>query len=104
MLHNKNEYMLIKDQQSMKGDNMSIASTLVPTNTDIGNGKAYSVSPSTRRDSVIYERPSSINLLYRRISSSIKRNFHDNIQSKREARREFRREKKPQDGKTNPME
>lgn len=110
MLHKKNEYMLINDQKSLKSDSMSIASTLVPTNTDISHDKAYSMSTSSSRrgDSITYNRSptssSSINVLCRRISSSIKRNFQDNMQSRREARRETRREKRPQDGKTNPME
>lgn len=90
--------MLIQDQKSMKDDNMSIASTLVPKDRT-SSQKAYSVSPSTKQNSVIYERSSSINSLCRRISNSIKRNY-DGIQS----RRETRREKRPQDGKTNPME
>ncbi len=98
--NNKNDYMLIGDQRSMTDDNMSIASTLVPTSTIQHSDKPfYSVTRSSSTGST-RDRSSSINSLCRRISTSIKRNFQDNGKS----RRETRREKKPQDGKTNPME
>lgn len=90
--------MLVQDQKLMnEDDNMSIASTLVPTHQPqhIDKSSALSRSPSVSRD-----RSTSINSLCRRISTSIKRNFSDGGKS----RRESRREKRPQDGKTNPME
>lgn len=96
----KNQYMLIQEQKSIKDDNMSIASTLVSSKHHSSiNEKSYAVSHcSTKLNSMIYDR-STINSLCRRISNSIKRNY-DGIQT----RRETRREKRPQDGKTNPME
>lgn len=89
--NNKNDYMLLKE--SIKDDGMSMTSTLVSNTNQIHSCKPYSSKQS------IHERSSSINSLCRRISNSIKRNY-DGIQS----RRETRREKRPQDGKTNPME
>lgn len=83
--------MLLQDHRLIKDDTMSMASTLVST-SDHRNSKAFSVKHN-------YDGSSSINSLCRRISNSIKRNY-DGIQS----RRETRREKRPQDGKTNPME
>ena len=89
MLQTKNEYTLIQNQNFFADDSMSIASTLVtsnqPEHTDKVTGR---------------QRSTSINSLCRRISTSIKRNFSDGGKS----RRETRREKRPQDGKTNPME
>lgn len=79
-------------------DNMSIASTLVPTNQPQHIDK--SSSSISRSPSVSRDRSTSINSLCRRISTSFRRNFQDGGKS----RRENRREKRPQDGKTNPME
>lgn len=98
--NNRNDYMLIQDQKSMADDNMSIASTLAPTHQSHHTDKGFNSvtrSPSTGSSC---DRSSSINSLCRRISTSIRRNFQDNGKS----RRETRREKRPQDGKTNPME
>ncbi|KAG2192560.1 hypothetical protein INT46_002692 [Mucor plumbeus] len=66
-------------------DNISMATTMI--------SNAYPKSSPTS----LYGRSSS---LCRRISTSIRKNLHDTLQSKRESKRE----KRPQDGKTNPME
>jgi hypothetical protein len=85
----KKEYMLIQNQKSMTidDDNSSMASTLIPNTTSY-------------EKSMLPKRSNSVNRLCRRISSSIKRNFQEGMQN----RKESRKEKRPQDGKTNPME
>ena len=87
--HNKNDYMLVQDQKTIMSiddsDNISMATTMI--------SNAYPKSSPTS----LYGRSSS---LCRRISTSIRKNLHDTLQSKRESKRE----KRPQDGKTNPME
>jgi hypothetical protein len=95
MLDNKNEYMLIQNQKPMMMlddgyDTISLSSTMISHTNAI-------TEKSLRRSSSFVDRSTS---LCRRISYSIKRNFHD----RRDSRREARREKRPQDGKTNPME
>jgi hypothetical protein len=97
MLDNKNEYMLIQNQKPMmvlndEYDNVSLSSTMISHNT---NNAA--TEKSLKRSSSLVDQSTS---LCKRISCTIKRNFHD----RRDNRREARREKRPQDGKTNPME
>ncbi|KAG1120816.1 hypothetical protein G6F42_012668 [Rhizopus arrhizus] len=87
--YNKSDYMLVQDQKNIMplddSDNVSMATTMI-SDTYPGN-----------KTTSLYGRSSS---LCRRISTSIRKNLHDTLQS----RRERKREKRPQDGKTNPME
>lgn len=87
---NKNDYMLIHDQKPMSliKDDISVTTTLF---SDIQQD-----NPIKRRSSFV----ASSTRLCRRIGGSIRRNIHDTLQSNRESKRE----KRPQDGKTNPME
>lgn len=73
--------MLIKDQGPM---------------TALVNDKSTTTKSIKRRSSFV----ETSTRLCRRISGSIKRNLHDTLQSSKESRRE----KRPQDGRTNPME
>lgn len=76
----RNDYILLQNEGS-------------PSNTYFTNAH----DTSLKRSSSLVKRSTT---LCRRISGSIKKNIHDSLQSNRESKKE----KRPQDGKTNPME